>query len=281
MRDAGGLGGGDCVRATPSRSRRPRPSTSRPSASACSSPLSAAITGAPSGTARAALWIGRLSACDNHHDSLPTRLPPLALPRSGSAGRRRACPPSQPGCPSSPLRSSHRSAWRIRGGAGRGPDRRDVQSVRGGRAGRRCCVERLVRLPRPPGGRGACCSSARRPGIAARGSPGSPSRPSASSPARGRRRRRRRSSTACSWSSGSSESVLLWNVVPDPSRARDSCNRRPTARRGGRRGCVSSRRSRQAGGSSRWADVAQGSCGGRHGSPSLPRRGAGVPGRAG
>jgi len=29
-------------------------------------------------------------------------LPPLVLPRSGSAGRRRAQPPSQPGCPSSP-----------------------------------------------------------------------------------------------------------------------------------------------------------------------------------
>ena len=41
--------------------------------------------------------------------SLPTRLPPLALPRSGSAGRRRFRPPSQPGCPSSPLRLGHRS----------------------------------------------------------------------------------------------------------------------------------------------------------------------------
>ncbi len=42
------------------------------------------------------------------------RLPPLALPRSGSAGRRRAHPSSQPGCPSSPLRSAHRSGERSR-----------------------------------------------------------------------------------------------------------------------------------------------------------------------
>ena len=37
--------------------------------------------------------------------SLPTRLPPLALPRSGSAGRRRVSPPSQPGLPELPVTS--------------------------------------------------------------------------------------------------------------------------------------------------------------------------------
>ena len=75
--------------------------TSSPDARACSSPLSAAMTGVPAGTHERALRIGRLPAGDDHHDS-PTRLPPLALPRSGSAGRRRVQPPSQPGCPSSP-----------------------------------------------------------------------------------------------------------------------------------------------------------------------------------
>ena len=35
--------------------------------------------------------------------SRSTRLPPLALPRSGSAGRRRVRPPSQPGCPELPV----------------------------------------------------------------------------------------------------------------------------------------------------------------------------------
>ena len=43
--------------------------------------------------------------------SLPTRLPPLALPRSGSAGRRRVRPPSQPGLSRAPRYArGHRSA---------------------------------------------------------------------------------------------------------------------------------------------------------------------------
>ena len=82
--------------------------TSRPSASACSSPLSAATTGAPSGDAERAADAAALRPTPPPR-SLPTRLPPLALPRSGSAGRRRVRPPSQPGCPSSPLRLGHRS----------------------------------------------------------------------------------------------------------------------------------------------------------------------------
>ncbi len=55
------------------------------------------------------------SPCHHHHDFVRHALPPLALPRSGSAGRRRAHPPSQPGCPSSPLRSAHSSGEQLRG----------------------------------------------------------------------------------------------------------------------------------------------------------------------
>ncbi len=83
--------------------------TSRPSASACSRPLSAAITGAPSGTASAARGSGGAppDTTTTTSSDTPSSAGITQIRFCGSAALR---PPSQPGCPSSPLRSGHRSA---------------------------------------------------------------------------------------------------------------------------------------------------------------------------
>ena len=90
----------DVVRRSPSRGRRPARRRGSPSRNASATPPSAAITTAsstPVGQRRGARRRRRRS-----RGLWGSSLPPPALPGSGSVGRRRDVPASQPGCPSSP-----------------------------------------------------------------------------------------------------------------------------------------------------------------------------------
>ena len=101
----GGLGGGE-----PGRGDRvevaDRDVDVRPSASARSMPPSAAITSAPGGSVGQAALEGCPPATTTMV-SCCTRIPPLALPRSGSAGRRRGSRPLSPVVPELPVSLRH------------------------------------------------------------------------------------------------------------------------------------------------------------------------------
>ena len=66
-------------------------------------PRRPAVGGDTSGSSRTGTSGSRRSAAAEHQRRSHDGLPPPALPGSGSSGRRRLKPASQPGCPSSPL----------------------------------------------------------------------------------------------------------------------------------------------------------------------------------
>ena len=143
----------------------------------------------------------------------------------------------------------------------------------------RCGATGSRALPRGARATRRSCSSARRRATAARASPGIPFTSERQLTGRGPGRGdARRSSTACSPSSGSRTSVLLWNVVPThPRPARPSSNRAPDPRRDRRRPavrCASSRAGRRVVAVGR---VAQAALGGAVRPAPVPRRRGRVP----
>ncbi len=115
------------LRPTPSRSRRPRPSRRARVRARMSSPRSAATTGAPMRHVPRRARIRRIPSRHHHHDLfrhafLRWHYPDQVLRVGGALVR-----PLSPAVPSSPLRSGHGSACRVRGRAGRGDDRPHLQ----------------------------------------------------------------------------------------------------------------------------------------------------------
>ena len=248
--------------------------TSRLSARACSSPPSAATTTAPSGT-RSNRRRGDsppATATTTLFSDTPSSagITQVEFREVGGASSR----PLQPGCPSSPLRSCHRSACSARGRAGGRGHRRYVQPV----PGLPPAPGAVARLPGIPTRR-AGPARGEGPGLSRRTMcPASRSPANASSRAAAPRRRPRRSSTGCSPSSVSWRSSSSGTSCPRTRGRRRRTDRRRA--RKSRQGCHrafagarEARRRRRAGGARRPRRRLRPS--------SVTRRRAGVPGGAG